>query len=361
MVFKLGVFYIFFVFISAIGFMNHVISIPLILQAAGRDAWLSVILTIVPFTFYLILLYIIAKSIYPMHFFDWCEAKVGRPLTIGIVSIFAIHFFGLSFLTFLDTVNWSIITYLPQTPKWIIALFLACLCLYTAKSGIRTIVILNGILLPFVLIFGFFVMSANIPKKEASLLLPILEHGYKPVLAGMMYTITPLFEMIVLLFLLHHLKKRVSFLSLLITGIILIYLTFGPTMGSITEFGYVEATKQRYPAYDQWGLLSIGLFLEHVDFLSIYQWLSGATIRISLFSFLIPEILHLKKERTRFVTLLLLFIAMVLLVFVPISDVQFLHFLSHYYFPYAFLIVSLFTLFFTFLALKGGEKHDVSK
>lgn len=358
--FKFGAFYIYFVFIAAIGFMNHVISIPLILQVAGRDAWLSVVATLIPFTIYLFILYTIAKSIYPLSFFKWCEAKIGRPFTLIILSIFAIHFFGLSLITFLDTVNWSIVTYLPQTPKWIIALFFTFLCYYTAKSGLRTIIILNGILLPFVLIFGYFVMSANIPKKEASLLFPLFEHGYLPFFKGILFTFSTLIEIIVFLFVLHHVKKRITFLPLFITGIILIYLTLGPTIGSITEFGPIEATKQRYPAYDQWGLVSIGLFLEHVDFLSIYQWLTGASIRISLFTFLIPEIFHVQNEKTRNKILFITFSLIFIVTFFPISDVRFLYFLSNYYLPINIFIMLVFTLFFFILIFKRGRTNDIS-
>ena len=63
---------------------------------------------------------------------------------------------------------------------------------------------------------------------------------------------------------------------------ILMGLTMGPTIGAITEFGPIEAAKQRYPAYEEWGLGSIGRFIEHFDFLSIYQWLTGAFIRVGL-------------------------------------------------------------------------------
>ena len=47
---------------------------------------------------------------------------------------------------------------------------------------------------------------------------------------------------------------------------ILVGLTLGPLIGAITEFGPNEATKQRYPAYEEWGLVTIGRYIEHLDF-----------------------------------------------------------------------------------------------
>ena len=77
------------------------------------------------------------------------------------------------------------------------------------------------------------------------------------------------------------------------------FLTLGPFIGAITEFGHEEAAKQRYPAYEEWGLVTIGRYFEHVDFLSIYQWLSGTFIRIGFLLFIVIDLLNMNGKRKK--------------------------------------------------------------
>src|SRR5690625_7312620 len=92
-------------------------------------------------------------------------------------------------------------------------------------------------------------------------------------------------ELIILLFLQYRFESPFRYWHFLIIAFILTGLTLGPLVGAIVEFGPVEAASQRYPAYEEWGLARLGKYVEHVDYLSIYQWLSGAFIRITLILF----------------------------------------------------------------------------
>src|SRR5690606_24383755 len=116
---------------------------------------------------------------------------------------------------------------------------------------------------------------------DYSLLMPVFEHGLKPVLMGSMYVGGGLTELIVLLFMQHRLKKQVKYWHIVLLSLFLTFLVFGPTTGAIAEFGPVEASNLRYPAYEEWRLVKIGKYVQHVDFLSIHQWMSGAFARIA--------------------------------------------------------------------------------
>ena len=80
---------------------------------------------------------------------------------------------------------------------------------------------------------------------------------------------------------------------------LLLGLTIGPLMGALTEFGPIEAATQRYPAFEEWRLAKIGRYFEHVDFLSIYQWLTGAFVRIGFLLFVTIELLGLAQQKKR--------------------------------------------------------------
>ncbi|XRD23741.1 hypothetical protein AABM34_14730 [Lysinibacillus fusiformis] len=60
-----------------------------------------------------------------------------------------------------------------------------------------------------------------------------------------------------------------------------------------------EASKQRYPAYEEWGLVTIGRYIEHLDFFSIYQWLTGTFIRVSFLLYIVADLLKMTGDPKR--------------------------------------------------------------
>src|SRR5690606_19483760 len=145
------------------------------------------------------------------------------------------------------------------------------------------------------------------------------------------YAAGGLLELMVLTLFQHKLTKKPGFKSLMIMCILLCGLSIGPLMGSISIFGPDEAAQQRYPAYAQWRIVRLGEYVEHVDFFSIYQWLSGMYIRLCLSLFLLSELWKLQKNR--WLPMLLGALCMLVAASLPISDLLFQDILSRYYFP----------------------------
>jgi hypothetical protein len=73
-------------------------------------------------------------------------------------------------MTLKDTTMWTYASCLPRTPQQVIAASLILLCGFAAYSGIRAIALSPGILLPFVIIFGDFVISGDTAIDASSLL-----------------------------------------------------------------------------------------------------------------------------------------------------------------------------------------------
>ena len=70
----------------------------------------------------------------------------------------------------------------------------------------------------------------------------------------------------------------------------------GTVDGSYRRFRTSSAMESRYPAYEQWMLVTITKYITHVDFLALYQWISGTLIRISLFLFIIADGIPFKNQ-----------------------------------------------------------------
>ncbi|MCD1257422.1 endospore germination permease [Paenibacillus athensensis] len=350
----------FSIIILATGLMNHVMVIPPLLQAAHRDAWLSVLAIIPLYLVWTGILFIIMRRTNQQAFFPWLQTHCGKWISGAVRACFIVYLFLICTLTMKDTAMWTHTSYLPRTPQWILSVTLLMLCCYAAHAGLRSIAICAGILLPFVIVFGDFVLSANLPVKNYHLLFPVMEQGVQPLLQGTVYVGGGLVEIIILLLFQHQLKKKIPLWSLLLLAVFLVMLVFGPLTGAIAEFGPVEAAKLRYPAYEEWRLVSVGQYIRHLDFLSIYQWLSGAFVRISTALLLLVDLLSGGGSKRRMVWFCGLGLTLIALVELPISDMQYLQFMQSVYLPAALTVMTALLLLLFVLALIRGHKGEMS-
>lgn len=333
------------------GLASHVIVNPLLLDASGRDAWISVLLTGAVYIPWCALLAFIMKRSRGQHIAQWLQQRTNRFIVWLFLAPLCLQLYLIGGLTIIHTTIWGISNYLPATPQYVLIISLILVCHYAAKSGIRTIAIGAGILLPTVVILGYFVATANQSEKEWSLLRPILEHGWQPALSGSLYAGGAFVEIMLLMLVQHRLKNAVKAWQLMLLGLVLVYITLGPICGAITEFGPQEAAKQMVSPYEQWRLVKLGNYIEHVDFLSVYQWLAGATVRISLSQFLITELLPLRTAKMRNRAILFITVSyLVLAIIVSEENTFYLH-MFRIYFPATLIMTLVFTSVWAVFAL----------
>ena len=175
----IGIHAVFSVIILAVGLMNHVMVIPPLLHEAKRDAWISVLFSMLPYLAWTTLLYFIMRKTHQQHLFPWLTQHYGKVICGVYRFFFIIYLFLIILMTLKDTTIWAHSSYLPRTPQWALSISLVLLSCFAAQYGVQTIAIASGILLPFVIIFGAFVMSSNLPKKNYSLLTPVLSKSSK--------------------------------------------------------------------------------------------------------------------------------------------------------------------------------------
>lgn len=293
---KISLLHVIFLVMTFIGLKNHVTILPPILETAKRDGWASVILAaLVIFPWLFLIIYIQNKS-NQQPIKVWLKEKIGSAgatiLLYGTVIFLLIS----AAFTMRETILWISATFLPETPPIFLLTIYIILCFLLVSKNISTIVIVNGFVLFFVVIFGFFVAFVNLQVKNYSYLLPFFENGFIPITKGIVFPASGFIELFLLLFLQHYFKQKMKWYHLAIMLFILMGLTMGPLIGAITLFGPEEAAKQRYPAFEEWGLVSIGAFITHMDFLSIYQWLTGTFIRVGLLLFIAADILNITEN-----------------------------------------------------------------
>ncbi|MBU5445032.1 endospore germination permease [Paenibacillus sp. MSJ-34] len=346
-----------FIMLLSAGMFNHVILIPMLIQTSGRDGWLSIIMALFLCLLWLPIVYWIMKKKGNTPLFPWMKQAAGSAIAWIVTLVIYCYLLSIAYVTLYDTSMWTNATYLPRTPFFIVALTLVVLCMLCALAGLRSIAICSGILLPFVVIFGYFVMSANFQYKDYTLLRPVLEHGIVPAIHGTLYVGGGFIELLMLAFMQHHFSsKRMGFVTIAILAVMLAGLTIGPYLGSIAAFGPIESARQRYPAFEQWRLVMVGKYIEHVDFLSIYQWLSGSFIRISLAIFLACDLMPLRKPRLKKAFCLITALLVFSLAMLQISDIDFQRLLLRIYFPVVIPVMVAVSIILWVVALLNHRK-----
>ncbi|WP_409345799.1 endospore germination permease [Paenibacillus sp. MBLB4367] len=357
---KINTVQLFMLVMMSAGLMNHVTLIPILLSVSGRDAWVAAVANVIPYLLWIWLLVRLIKAKGERPLFDWLSSKAGKAVAWILTSVMCLNLFVQAFLTLQETIVWTISSYLPGSSQMILACGLVIVSSIAANVGLQAIAITAGILLPGVVLLGFFVAGANIPNKDYGRLLPVTIDGLKPVWRGMMYAGAAYMELFLVFLLSHRISSKIRYRHMALLGLILVGLTLGPLMGAIAEFGPEEAARLRYPAFEQWRLIHFKRYLEHLDTFSIYQWLSGAFIRISICLFMIGELLPIQKAKTRSTTLIALSVALLLCIAIPLTDYDYFRFIVSFVFPSAFLLLLAATAVLSILTLlkRGGASHE---
>ncbi|MGE1100579.1 endospore germination permease [Peribacillus simplex] len=349
------------IFFLSIGLLNHVIMIPFLLSTGGRDSWFFSILIIGLIPIWVYILSRIIKNMNNQSLTDWLEYRFGNHIKNIVLFFIVIYLISLVLATTKETIDWITTSFLFETPSLAIIIPFTLLCIFLAHSGMRSIAICSSVLLPIVIILGIFVATGNIPTKDYSHLLPLFENGYFHGIKALQYSGYGLVELILIAFFQEKLSDKISRKVLVFLCIGLLFLLMGPLTAALAEFGPTLAEALRYPAYEQWRLLTIGKYIEHTDFFSIYQWLAGAYIRVSLALFLITEVFNRKTEKIKVGILFAVGFLMVGISIVPFSNFKFLHVSQTFYYPGAFyflLLLSAFLFIGTFIRSKEGKRHE---
>lgn len=355
---KITIFQMTLLIMTAVGLKNHVIVIPPLLRTGGRDAWIAVLFVGVLTLIWGFLLIYIYKEIKGKHINDWLKENTGKAFAIIFRFTFGFYLVILMIVTMRETITWTNVSYLWRTPPLALTLLFLIPCMLAALTRINTIAIANFFLLALVNVLGFFVATANIPRKNPELLLPILENGFTPVFKSMIYQASGMTELIIFLLFQHQLKSDLKYRHIVINTFILIGLTLGPLIGAIIEFGPVEAALQRYPAYEEWALVRVGKFVEHVDYLSIYQWLTGAFIRMTLLLYSIRILINSESKKVNVWVLTIVVIIITIAVAYPLDDKLFFYLLNYFALPASavFFLITSFVLGFLVFIVKRRKK-----
>lgn len=351
---KLRFISIVYIILLSVGLFAHVEIIPFLLRTAKRDSWISILVTLIILPLWIYVLYKIVAIVNKRSIIHLLKDH-GSLLSYYLLLLpLAIYMLIDAFVTAQDIIYWSQLSYMQGFNSFTLAVVLLIFCLICTESGLFSIGLLSSILCPIVLFLGFFISFANMKKKHYELLFPLFTDGYLPMTKGLLYTSLPILELFIIIFLTPVLQKAVSRKQLFFVGLFIIGLILGPTMAAIVEFGPEQASEYRYPAYEEWRLISIGRYFSHADFFAIFQWLAGGVIRISLFVFIASRILTKGTANVKVIRIIyaILFIACIY----PFDQSPFSTIIYGYFRPLSFFLLTIQILILALYIVKNKQK-----
>lgn len=352
---------LFFVLTLFIGISNHVLIMPHLLTTGKRDAWVCALIAYLFLLLWGFLLYLIMKRNQErLRLYDWIKARAGVMVSRLIIASFVLYLLIISGISFYDLIQTIHIYFLPQTPSFVVMLPFLLICGWAAYSGMKSIVYMSTILLPIVWIFGFFVAFFTMKAKDYSYIFPVLVDGYDPILKGVVIILGGSADFLILVLLQHRMKKSFSYFNLFILITILTGLILGPTLGVLSSFGPSVAADMRFPAFEQWRLIRLGEYISHVDFLAVFQLLSGVVIRVSLGLYLLLDSINTRTNRAKITLLVIISLLLAIVTTVPTSDMWVQTMIGKVFYPAAFICSMIFTfslLLISYLPNKRGYQQ----
>ncbi|WP_163580405.1 GerAB/ArcD/ProY family transporter [Gracilibacillus saliphilus] len=273
--------------VASITVTGHLLFIPVIINHAGRDSWISLLFAIIPAVLIGFVIALLAQRYPEQSLIEYSQTILGKWIGKIIAIIFLFYFFheaSLSLRGFSEFYN-SAIT--PRTPLMIYLVAMLILATYAIRNRLEILARTNQTFLILMIPIGILASFLTHKDKDYQNLLPILEDGFSPVVMGA-FNITSLYSSFIVLAMVFPFvsnKKKLKRFSIL-TMLILIVMFLGPVTGVVTVFGEERAMGLYFPTFQTLRDIEIGA-LQRLDILGVLLWSLGSFSKIALFFYAI--------------------------------------------------------------------------
>lgn len=273
------------IIVSSITVTGHLLVVPVVIDTAGRDGWLSLLVATVPGIISASILAALALRASGQSLVELSCSFMGKVVGKMVGLIYTGYFLLIPAITLRALMDFMTGVFMPKTPSFVFGVVFLLVCGYAAFKGLETFLRVNEILLPILIIAGILTSGLAVPGKNYRMLLPIMENGISPVLHGSIQLIALMSE-IVVIGMIQPAINRLAVLRKNNVGAVLIIaaLFLGPLTGPIAVFGLDFAAKQIYPTFEEIKYIKL-VFLENLQPLAILLWLGGSFGKISLFHY----------------------------------------------------------------------------
>ena len=272
-----------FLLVMTLPIMGHVVILPLMLDVAGRDVWISIFLSLPAAFIFAIAIYCLRLKYPKQNISSMLYNIVGKPFGAMIKIIFISYFLFLTIFSFALLVDFVYIAFLPETPRLAILVWFLLFFVYAAMKGIKRIALTASVLTIIAMVTGHTVTLLDTRMKDWRELLPIFEFGWSPILWGSLLLTSIWVELLLLLCVpIQNIHEKRMFLFWSIGILLNALMMLSTSIGGITIFGLGQVDNFVYPALESVRIISLE-FIDRFDIYGLLLMSVGIYIRCSLY------------------------------------------------------------------------------
>lgn len=266
-------------------FMTGTSTAQLYGTTAGRDLWISIILSASASMLMALVFVYLQKRFNGKNLFDIIIICFGKFTGILLVILFLWYSFFTGVMVIANIGYFVNTVTLPETPMIIIQSCAVFLSIWIVKEGIEVIGRWSELfsILYYIVIASFLLFL--IPKMDIKNLTPVLYNGIMPVLHGAFMTFTfPFGEIVVFSIVLSSFKSEKSPYSIYIKGLLaggIIVLII--SLSDIMVLGIESTLSLYYPSYSAVSRIDILNFLQRLEILEAVIFILGGFIKASIY------------------------------------------------------------------------------
>ncbi len=345
----------FFISMNIVG-ATAVVFLPAVaFKFAGRDAWLTAVLAIIPGIAVVLLVTDLHRRFPGKTLIEYLQIIIGQwpGKLVGILFLF--FFIHTNAFVIRQSGEMLAILTMPRTPVIVFNAVLVLLAAYAVRSGLEVIARLFELLTPGITILYTLILLFGLQKAEFHNLLPVLENGLAPVLLGSLSPAAWQGEVVVLAMILPYLVKphmgrnlaiRSAFVigSILTAGAVVIAAVYGPM-----------AARLVLPIFSIPSEIIVGGFLR-IDVFVIIIWMAIVLLKASVLYYAAvlgtAQLLNLKDYRPVILPLGVFMTA--LSVLAVNNSAEILSYITFSWPPFAFLFELVIPLALLLIAVARG-------
>lgn len=330
---------------------------------ANKDSWIAIIIAIL-ISLIVSLIYARLLSLFPQKgLFEILLAVFGKVIGKILMLLFVWFAFHLGALVIRNFTEFIHIVTLPETPQYVLAIFVIVLSIWAVKAGIEVIGRWTAIVLPIVIAAIVTISFLFIPIIEIKNIKPVLCDGIKPVFDTAINVFAfPFAELILFSVIFCNLKSKNSpykiyLWSLLIGGAIILLVN----VRNLLSLGSGNISILYFSSYSSVRLINIGDFLQRIEVSVAVVFMLCGFIKVCICLLVsskgIARVLNFKNYRQIVAPIGLLM--MILSLTMYSNTMEMFEWASHIYKYYAFpfeVILPLFIWISAEIKVKSDKK-----
>ncbi len=256
----------------------------LVAAAAKQDGWLSIIAGVAGGYAGAVVVLALGKRFPNQSIIEYSEVILGKFLGKTVSLILILYLILLNLIIIREFGEFLVLAIMPSTPITVFIVVILLLAVYASAGGLEVIARTNEIFFTPTIAVILLIFALAVKDFDPGNFLPVLENGPVPVLKGAMPSLAFFGEIFLITFLYPKVNNpgqipKVTYQALAIVGGIMVL----DMIAVLAVFNPEKAARLVLPSLTIAKNIRVAQFIEHLEALVVFIWISGVFIKITIF------------------------------------------------------------------------------